>query len=551
MELYTGLHYLSLLVCLLVLPRLPSPLKSVANNSGEVEDLVLTQVGHIPAKGLYVCFTRANRTAPDLALQYTSTYTHGNPSTHTSCTGDITYRGPELGWFCLPPCPGVITTHLLSPVFVVVTGHDRITRETTAALVESFTLSDVAPTMTQAGRGVVEVQWTGRPGSTFRVQLWHHPHAAGDDTALGEGETGERTSTNDGMDDEILLQIRDCYHGSDYNDDDDDDNDDDDNDDDDHEEDNDDFLKWMRWRRCVALHAPRIVRPAADPPVMVHTSGPRACLTDTYLYSYYVTDAPTSGFASVVVVDVTHSLVHAYHSAPTPLRGWAALPIKTVQITSEYMEADVRSKAMTVTVLNGPPGEDRASSREASEVAGSEAVVAEETDPAEEALQVVVINGHNNSEALRSQPGKCRPHLLMGDQGVVCLIRGLETLVDPEGRGPISNLLLLASHNTAASTLLVITDVHVRVRRVGPGAVLVLWDRDNTVPEFTVSVALESGSANNTITVACNKRGSDCLATFEDLAPGRYIAEVSYERQARVILRKPFIVEEKTASDGE
>ncbi|XP_050711729.1 uncharacterized protein LOC126995872 isoform X4 [Eriocheir sinensis] len=421
MELYTGLHYLSLLVCLLVLPRLPSPLKSVANNSGEVEgvrmrllNLVLTQVGHIPAKGLYVCFTRANRTAPDLALQYTSTYTHGNPSTHTSCTGDITYRGPELGWFCLPPCPGVITTHLLSPVFVVVTGHDRITRETTAALVESFTLSDVAPTMTQAGRGVVEVQWTGRPGSTFRVQLWHHPHAAGDDTALGE-----------------------------------------------------------------------------------------------------------------------------------------ALPIKTVQITSEYMEADLRSKAMTVTVLNGPPGEDRASSREASEVAGSEAVVAEETDPAEEALQVVVINGHNNSEALRSQPGKCRPHLLMGDQGVVCLIRGLETLVDPEGRGPISNLLLLASHNTAASTLLVITDVHVRVRRVGPGAVLVLWDRDNTVPEFTVSVALESGSANNTITVACNKRGSDCLATFEDLAPGRYIAEVSYERQARVILRKPFIVEEKTASDGE
>lgn len=41
------------------------------------------------------------------------------------------------------------------------------------------------------------------------------------------------------------------------------------------------------------------------------------------------------------------------------------------------------------------------------------------------------------------------------------------------------------------------------------------------------------------------------MATFEDLAPGRYIAEVSYERQARVILRKPFIVEEKTASDGE
>lgn len=75
------------------------------------------------------------------------------------------------------------------------------------------------------------------------------------------------------------------------------------------------------------------------------------------------------------------------------------------------MEADLQSKAMTVAVLNEPTGEDRASSREASEAPGSEAVVAVETDPAEETFHVMVINGHNNSETLRSQPGECGPHL--------------------------------------------------------------------------------------------------------------------------------------------
>lgn len=51
-------------------------------------------------------------------------------------------------------------------------------------------------------------------------------------------------------------------------------------------------------------------------------------------------------------------------------------------------------------------------------------------------------------------------------------------------------------------------DIHVRVKQVGPRAVLVLWDKDTAVSEFAVSVSPGSGSANNTVTVSCDKRGS-------------------------------------------
>lgn len=41
------------------------------------------------------------------------------------------------------------------------------------------------------------------------------------------------------------------------------------------------------------------------------------------------------------------------------------------------------------------------------------------------------------------------------------------------------------------------------------------------------------------------------MASFEGLAPGRYIAEVSYERQTRVLLREPFVVERMAACEAE
>lgn len=168
--------------------------------------------------------------------------------------------------------------------------------------------------MVQVGNGVLEVRWTGRPGSRFRVQLWH---TANDESRLNEGEAQTpRGETKE----ETLAKIRQCYHESDYYYDD-DDNDDDDDDDTDDEEDNDDFIKWRRWRRCVSLHTPRApVHPEAATPSLVHTSQLLSCLTNMCLY--YITDAPASGICSVVVMNVTQSPVYASHSAPMPMLEW-------------------------------------------------------------------------------------------------------------------------------------------------------------------------------------------------------------------------------------
>lgn len=47
---------------------------------------------------------------------------------------------------------------------------------------------------------------------------------------------------------------------------------------------------------------------------------------------------------------------------------------------------------------------------------------------------------------------------LSGVEGVVCSVKDLDTLVDPEDLGPVSSLLLLlTSKNMAASTFLDIT----------------------------------------------------------------------------------------------
>lgn len=47
---------------------------------------------------------------------------------------------------------------------------------------------------------------------------------------------------------------------------------------------------------------------------------------------------------------------------------------------------------------------------------------------------------------------------LLDARRVVCTVRGLETLVDPQGLGPVSSLLLLlTTHNSTASALVAIT----------------------------------------------------------------------------------------------
>lgn len=58
------------------------------------------------------------------------------------------------------------------------------------------------------------------------------------------------------------------------------------------------------------------------------------------------------------------------------------------------------------------------------------------------------------------------------------------------------------------------SDVHARVKQVGPGTVLVLWDRDAAVQEFTVTVTQEAQSSTNSVNVACDKRGDYAVSTY-------------------------------------
>ncbi|KAG0712112.1 hypothetical protein GWK47_019168 [Chionoecetes opilio] len=631
--------HLLTLIFFLVLPRLPAVPGPELDSTMEV--LVLGQVGHIPVKGLYTCFTGMGGAAPDLTLQYSSTYTHGSPKMSATCSGDVSQRASLADGsvaYCLPPCPGleVVDTDRVS---IVVSGHDRVTRETKAALMESFILSSVTPMAVQPGQGVVEVQWAARPGRTYRVQLWHHPQALGDaavevennivvmKTEMGEtvgkeecdGEiiesaepvlkvndeevenpegtvveglteeknirycrkTKQKDSSVTGneemvevlnneksfnkdeitgsekilsaesvdgglegdsevnkdqcglMSNETLTKVKQCYHELDK------DTDDDDNDadnDEDHEDDNDDFLKFMRWRKCVAVYSPcNAATPApASTPVPVLTSRPLTCTSGPCLY--YFTDTPTSGSFSVEVLDVTDAFVLSSHTPSTLVQQWSSLTIDTVAVSSESVEGDSRLKTVTVT-LSSTSAESKEGNSEAGKVEG-EGDVAEAAEGPQGDLQAVIINGHNLSEVLKNMPAECDL------PGGVCSVTGLQTLVHPE-EGPVSDMfLLLSNHRASTSILTSITDVQVRVHQVAPGTVVVVWEREPSIREFTVWVIPDNGEPSDIMTVTCSRRGTDCLAIFSHLGSGQYRAEVTYTKRVKVVLSSQFLIDE-------
>ncbi|KAK8390660.1 hypothetical protein O3P69_010399 [Scylla paramamosain] len=654
MNTYMLFHHLLMLMFFVVLPRLPAVPTSDSDSMMEV--LVLGRVGYIPAQGTYACFTRMGGEAPDLALQYSATYTYGPSKTMATCNGDISLQTSLLDGsvaYCLPPCPGMEMIYS-NPLSIVITGHDRVTRDIHAALMESIFLPDVTPTVTQLGQGVVEVQWAARPGRTYQLQLWHHlqtpakathtegevevigmvktemgeikenigkkecgseaAEGAGALLAAGDGETeGSQQSSMEGlvekrntelcgevkdsdisltedkemnelmedgklfnegglvekmeellgktvggslteseseiqkgvcgvMSNETLVKIKQCYHDLDKEDDADDDDDDNDNDDDDHEEDNDDFVKFMRWRKCVALHATCTKTPSASVLAPLDISGPLTCPPG--LCVYYFMNVPTSGSVSVEVMDATDAVVSSSHTPPAPSREWRSLIIDKVVVSSDGEEAELETKTLVIE-LGSAPQEHTQGSRETG-TEESEGQTGTETESVNGDYEALIVNGHDHSQVLKTVQAECD---LLGN---VCSVSGLQALVDPEGQGPVSDMfLLLASRHTATSSLVSFTDVHVRVHKVAPGTVLVMWDREPSVQEFIVRVVLDSGETSESVTVACSKRGSDCLATFSNLTRGHYQAEVSYTRKSKIVLSSQFIMEDDIAKEQE
>lgn len=140
---------------------------------------------------------------------------------------------------------------------------------------------------------------------------------------MEEGGSEMKTDPSGSMDNETLIKIRQCYHAYDNdNDTEDDDDDYDIDDEDDHEEDNDDFIKFMRWRKCVALYSPWTAIASASTPTVLHTSRPLNCTAGPCLY--YFTDAPSSGSLSVEVMDITNAFVLSSHIPPTPVQAWGS-----------------------------------------------------------------------------------------------------------------------------------------------------------------------------------------------------------------------------------
>ncbi|XP_045115762.1 uncharacterized protein LOC123507170 isoform X2 [Portunus trituberculatus] len=633
MNTYILLHHLLLLMFFLVLPRLSTVPSSV---------LVLGRVGYIPGQGIYACFTRMGGAAPDLSLQYSATYTYGSAKTLATCNENISLQTSLLDGsvaYCLPPCPGMEKIYP-NPISIVITGHDRVTRNIYAALMESVFIQDVTPTITQLGQGVVEVQWAARPGRTYQIQLWHYPQTpakatqtieeveaiemmkneigkikesvtkidCGSEAIEGVGElflAGDRETEgsqqasiegqvkgnkglygqmkdndislirdevmNDGklsnkgrivekieelsektvdgcltekvreiqkdvcgvMSNETLMKVKQCYHDLDIDDDVDDD-DDNDNDDDDHEEDNDDFVKFMRWRKCVALHTICTKTPSASTLAPLDTSRPLICPPG--LCFYYFMNVPTSGSVSVEVMDTTKDVVSSSHTPPAALRKWRSLIIDKVLLSSEDTETGLGTKTLVMEFSGALQKNTQGSSNTGTLENGGQTVIGVESVKGD--YVALIVNGHDHSQVLKTVQAECDP------LGRVCSVSGLQVLVDP-GQGPVSNIfILLTNRHTAASSLFFLTDVHVRVHKVAPGTAIVMWDREPSVQEFIVRVVHASGETFGSVTVACSKRGSDCLATFNNLARGQYQAEVCYKRKSKVVLAFQFFMED-------
>nr|XP_045593699.1 uncharacterized protein LOC123755283 isoform X6 [Procambarus clarkii] len=183
--------------------------------------------------------------------------------------------------------------------------------------------------------------------------------------------------------------------------------------------------------------------------------------------------------------------------------------------------AGARPKIMTVTV--------------AAEKGADE----ETEDGADDGYTALVLNGHDRSQALESSPGDCLP-LSSG-----CVVRGLESLQDPDNGGLATDLqLLLTQDDLTLSSLVSVADVLVEVREAGRGTVTVVWQETNAASVFTVSLLPQMGAPPPPATVHCAQTGTECEATFSDLVNGTYLATVSYEGEVPTSVTTQFTVED-------
>ncbi|MPC56179.1 hypothetical protein E2C01_050132 [Portunus trituberculatus] len=254
------------------------------------------------------------------------------------------------------------------------------------------------------------------------------------------------------------------------------------------------------------------------------------------IYAALMESVFIQGSVSVEIMDTTKDVVSSSHTPPAALRKWRSLIIDKVLLSSEDTEAGLGTKTLVMEFSGALQKNTQGSSNTGTLENGGQTVIGVESVKGD--YVALIVNGHDHSQVLKTVQAECDP------LGRVCSVSGLQVLVDP-GQGPVSNIfILLTNRHTAASSLFFLTDVHVRVHKVAPGTAIVMWDREPSVQEFIVRVVHASGETFGSVTVACSKRGSDCLATFNNLARGQYQAEVCYKRKSKVVLAFQFFMED-------
>nr|XP_045593693.1 uncharacterized protein LOC123755283 isoform X1 [Procambarus clarkii] len=262
-------------------------------------------------------------------------------------------------------------------------------------------------------------------------------------------------------------------------------------------------------------------------PWVLETSGVVSCPQQQC--HYYFTGVQAAATYASEVIDVSQLVQYSFRTSKHLLQShwqsiyiWSGVKIEGVEIESVGEgPAGARPKIMTVTV--------------AAEKGADE----ETEDGADDGYTALVLNGHDRSQALESSPGDCLP-LSSG-----CVVRGLESLQDPDNGGLATDLqLLLTQDDLTLSSLVSVADVLVEVREAGRGTVTVVWQETNAASVFTVSLLPQMGAPPPPATVHCAQTGTECEATFSDLVNGTYLATVSYEGEVPTSVTTQFTVED-------
>lgn len=252
-----------------------------------------------------------------------------------------------------------------------------------------------------------------------------------------------------------------------------------------------------------------------ETPEVVDVSGNVRCKNGSC--SYYFLGLVEYGEYAAEVLDVTDPIIQTSRSRRQSVeRHWTGLAVESVVIETTSPSSERPLKTLTTTAT-------------ADEGLGVE----------EEGFRGVLINALDPSDVLESGEGDCLPFT----NG--CKIKNVQSLTYPNGEGQVKDLqLLLTQLDPGISSLVPVTDLHIRVSNVGPGSVQVSWDKTAVPLQFLVEVLPDKGGSAIAQDVTCGLEAPDCHAVFDQLFNGDYTARVSYEGALQTTLTVPFQVKD-------